>query len=167
MTLTVHSLRKSGHKVHVNHRRRYFDPVNRCWCLLTEYDRSMSPLPDFVKPDSKGGETEVFITSRAGANYIGVAYCSKKDVFNRKVGVAHAISSILKNVLGSNPSSESSLDFYREVQKNIDGHLTELDQSSTDDSSKQPEFNFSARSSRGIGFRVKPQKLDGGGGFGV
>lgn len=125
MTPTVDSLRKSGHKVRVNHRRRYFDPVNRCWCLLTEYDRSLLPLPDFVKPDSKGGETEVFITSRAGTNYIGVAYCSKKDAFNRKVGVAHAICSILKNIInGKIYGAGSSLDY---------------------DFSKQPEFKFSAK----------------------
>jgi hypothetical protein len=101
MSPTVHSLRKSGHKVRVNHRRRYFDPVNRRWCLLTEYERSLSHLPDFIQPDCKGGETEVSITSKAGEDFVGVAKCSKKDAFNRKIGVSQAISAILKNVLDS------------------------------------------------------------------
>lgn len=99
MPPTVHSLRKSGHKVRVNHRRRYFDPMNRRWCLLTEYERTLAPLPDFVKPDCKGGETEVSVTSRSGVDYHGVAKCSKKDAFNRKVGVSQAIADLLKNVI--------------------------------------------------------------------
>lgn len=99
MTPTVHSLRKSGHKVRVNHRRRFFDPVNKRWCLMTKYERTLAPLPDFVKADEKGGETEICVISPKGTEFKGRTICSKKEAFNRKEGVKYALADLFKNVL--------------------------------------------------------------------
>lgn len=95
----VHSLRKSGNKVSVTHRRRYFDPVNKRWVLMSRYERSLAPLPDYVKPDVRGGETVVSVRNRFGLEFTSVAKCSKKDVYVRSVGLNNALDGILKESL--------------------------------------------------------------------
>jgi len=91
----VHSLRKSGNKVSVTHRRRYFDPVNKRWTLLSRYERSLAPLPNFVTPDVRGGETEVCIRTKDGRELRSVAKCSKKDVYVRSVGLNTALDGLV------------------------------------------------------------------------
>jgi hypothetical protein len=105
--ITVKSLRQSGVKVRINHRRRYFDPVNNRWTFLTKYERSLSQLPDYVKMHEKGGITEVTVTihNRSGnKDFKSVAECSKKEAYNRHRGVEIAIGRILNNVNQSNIS---------------------------------------------------------------
>jgi hypothetical protein len=93
---TVHSLRKAGNQVRVNHKRRYFDPVNKRWSYLTQYERSLSFLPDYATVHAKGGFTEVSILTKRGAEINGVVKCSKNDAYVKKVGVRLAIESALK-----------------------------------------------------------------------
>ena len=95
----VHSLRKSGNKVSVTHRRRYFDPVNKRWSMLSRYERSLAPLPDFVTADVRGGETVVSVRTPFGFEFTSVAKCSKKDVYVRSVGLNNALDGILKESL--------------------------------------------------------------------
>jgi hypothetical protein len=97
----VHSLRKSGNKVSVTHRRRYFDPVNKRWTLLSRYERSLAPLPAFVQPDVRGGETEVCLRTKDGLEVKSVAKCSKKDVYVRSVGLNSALDGLLKETVNS------------------------------------------------------------------
>lgn len=91
----VHSLRKLGNKVRVTHRRRYFDPVNNRWAMLSRYERSLTPLPDFVSVDVRGGETEVSIRTNSGVEIKAVAKCSKKDIYVRSVGLNSALDRLL------------------------------------------------------------------------
>ena len=91
----VHSLRKSGNKVSVTHRRRYFDPVNRRWSMLSRYERALAPLPDFVTADVRGGETEVSLRTKDGRELTSVAKCSKKDIYVRSVGLNTALDGLL------------------------------------------------------------------------
>lgn len=96
--ITVKSLRQSGVKVRVNHRRRYFDPVNKRWTFLTKYERSISKLPDYVKMHEKGGTTEVTVTINGNKDFQSIAECSKKEAYNRRRGVEIAIGRILNDV---------------------------------------------------------------------
>lgn len=91
----VHSLRKSGNKVSVTHRRRYFDPVNKRWAVLSRYDRALAPLPEFVVVDVRGGETEVSVRMKSGREFVYVAKCSKKDIYVRSVGLNAALDGVL------------------------------------------------------------------------
>lgn len=108
----VHSLRKSGNKVRVTHRRRYFDPVNRRWTLLSRYERALAPLPSFVTADVRGGETEVSLRTKEGRELTSVAKCSKKDIYVRSVGLNTALDGLLfeatkpveVKTLGPNPN---------------------------------------------------------------
>lgn len=91
----VHSLRKSGNKVSVTHRRRYFDPVNRRWTMLSRYERALAPLPEFVTADVRGGETEVSLRTKEGRELKSVAKCSKKDIYVRSVGLNTALDGLV------------------------------------------------------------------------
>jgi hypothetical protein len=91
----VHSLRKSGNKVSVTHRRRYFDPVNQRWAVLSRYERSLSPLPEFVTVDQHGGETEVTLRTKDGRELRSIAKCSKKDAYVRSIGLNFALDGLL------------------------------------------------------------------------
>lgn len=75
---TVQELRNAGYKVRVLHfRDRAFK--NRMDTSFTGYE---SP---------KGGFTKVIIDSPEGNHYEGEAYCSKKDNYNKKLGVRIAL----------------------------------------------------------------------------
>jgi len=91
----VHTLRKAGNKVSVTHRRRYFDPVNKRWTMLSRYERSLAPLPDFVTADVRGGETEVSLRAKDGRELKSVAKCSKKDIYVRSVGLNIALDGLV------------------------------------------------------------------------
>jgi len=43
----------------------------------------------------KGGKTEVFITTPAGEDFHGVSFCSKKERYNKKMGVSIALGRAL------------------------------------------------------------------------
>ena len=74
--MTVHNLRRSGYKVRVLH-CRVFD------------NRTLGE----VYP--KGGETVVQITTPDGQDLEGRAKCSKKDLYNKRLGVKVAIGRAL------------------------------------------------------------------------
>lgn len=75
---TVQELRNAGYKVKVLHfRDRMFK--NRMDTSMTGYE---SP---------KGGFTKVIIDSPEGDHYEGTAFCSKKDNYNKKLGVRIAL----------------------------------------------------------------------------
>lgn len=74
--MTVQSLRQSGYKVRVLHHRRNDDRVLGA-----------------VHP--KGGETVIQITTPDGVDLEGRAKCSKKDLYNKKLGVKVAIGRAL------------------------------------------------------------------------
>jgi len=93
--ITVHSLRKAGNKVRIQHKRRYFDPSNKRWVFLTKYERSLSELPGHVQLEGKGGVTSIELTTKDGKNLASLAECSKKDGYNRKLGISIALGRIL------------------------------------------------------------------------
>jgi hypothetical protein len=74
--MTVHNLRLSGYKVRVLH-CRVFD------------NRTLG------KVYPKGGETVVQITTPDGQDLEGRAKCSKKDCYNKRLGVKVAIGRAL------------------------------------------------------------------------
>ena len=85
---TIHELRKSGWKVRVHHFRYYYRT------LIPSNDRIFTvgqPLP-------KGGLTKIELTSPLGTQYLGQAECSKKDSFNRKLGVKIALGRALSTI---------------------------------------------------------------------
>jgi len=76
---TVETLRKSGYKVGVYHKRR-------------RDERLIFPeLP-------KGGRTEVCITTPNGRTATGKARCSKEDTYVKKIGVQIALDRALKKL---------------------------------------------------------------------
>lgn len=74
--MTVHDLRKSGYKVRVLHCRRDDERV------LGEFH-------------PKGGETVIQITTPDGEELEGRAKCSKKELYNKRVGVQVALGRAL------------------------------------------------------------------------
>ena len=86
--MTVQDLRNIGFKVRVLHNRLY-NGYHK-WQVGSSRDRaSFSGIP--IEPDSKGGSTEVVIDSPDGKHYQGVAICSKKENYNKKLGVKIAL----------------------------------------------------------------------------
>lgn len=72
--MTVEELRKSGYKVRVHHHRRSsVDGVN-----------------------SRGGKTVVEVTTPDGKTLYGYARCSRKENFNKRLGVRIALGRALK-----------------------------------------------------------------------
>lgn len=98
MTQTVHSLRKAGNKVMVLHKRRYFDPVNRRWELLTQYQRDLSAIPSFVTAEPRGGVTEIRLTTPSGVDIVAESRCSKNEGYNKALGVQIALGRALNEL---------------------------------------------------------------------
>lgn len=86
---SVEQLRKDGYKVRVTHLRFY--NVNGKPELKAKFE---SPGKDFLM--TKGGKTFVEITSPENENFVGEAYCSIKDGFNRKLGLQIALGRALR-----------------------------------------------------------------------
>ncbi len=89
---TVKELRKSGYKVKVIH--------SRC---ITPYlenvpvrDIRTACLTHLICP--KGGRTLVELRSPQGIEVKGEATCSKKDGFNRKLGLAKALGRAMSKI---------------------------------------------------------------------
>jgi len=93
--ITIHSLRKAGNKVMVLHKRRYFNPVNRRWELLTQYQRDLSAIPSFVTADPRGGVTEIRLTTTTGVDIVAESRCSKSEGYNKALGVKIALGRVL------------------------------------------------------------------------
>lgn len=75
---SIQELRNAGYKVRVLHFRDRISK-NRMDTSMTGYE---SP---------KGGFTKVIIDSPEGNHYEGEAHCSKKDNYNKKLGVRIAL----------------------------------------------------------------------------
>lgn len=86
---TVRQLRKDGYKVRVLHHRskKMVQSTNNPYGHKVEIIHNL------------GGSTEVIIDGPNGDHYKGVAVCSNKDNYNKKLGVKIALGRAL---LGSN-----------------------------------------------------------------
>jgi hypothetical protein len=75
--MTVQELRNMGYKVKVLHFRNYIDKQRFCG-----FSSNLS---------EKGGSTRIIIDSPTGKHFEGSAKCSKKDNYNKKLGVKIAL----------------------------------------------------------------------------
>lgn len=99
--LSVHELRQQGYKVRVGHKRYQYTGIGPAGCSLVfrkDYEVSesvygMAAIP--WQPLPKGGLTVVEITTPEGETLTGVAECSVKDQFNRKIGLNIALGRAL------------------------------------------------------------------------
>ena len=82
---TVQELRNAGYKVRVLHNRLYNGYYK--WQVVNSKTEADGP----IDPDTKGGSTQVIIDSPNGEHFDGVAICSKKENYNKKLGVRIAI----------------------------------------------------------------------------
>lgn len=94
--LTVKSLRQQGYKVRVLHHRdyAYVHPPEK-------FDRVKRLM-------QKGGKTEVQILSPDGKSSEGIALCSPKDNYNKKLGVKIALNRAINNLNEKNTISKNS-----------------------------------------------------------
>jgi hypothetical protein len=82
--MTVQQLRNNGYKVRVLH--------NRLYNGYHAWQNGSRPKHDGpIDPDSKGGSTQVVIDSPSGEHFQGLAICSKKENYNKKMGVKIAL----------------------------------------------------------------------------
>ena len=77
-------MRNTGYKVRVLHNRLY-----NGYHKWQVGDKSKIDTP--IKPDAKGGSTEIVVDSPSGKHFHGVAICSKKENYNKKLGVKIAL----------------------------------------------------------------------------
>ena len=82
--MTVQQLRNNGYKVRVLHCRLYNG--YHAW-----QNGSKPTHYGPIDPDSKGGSTQVIIDSPDGKHFRGLAMCSKKENYNKKMGVKIAL----------------------------------------------------------------------------
>jgi hypothetical protein len=82
--MTVQQLRNMGYKVKVLHNRLYNG--YHAWQV-----GSRIHIDGITEPDSKGGSTHVIIDSPTGEHFQGLAICSKKENYNKKMGVRIAL----------------------------------------------------------------------------
>jgi hypothetical protein len=108
MTKTVHQLRKEGHKVRVEHFRRYFDRTNGCYVYLTNYQYSLVNPMWVTGPLATGGYTNITLTTRSGSEYQADARCSTKENYCKKAGVALSLARIIKLICSKTPAGANS-----------------------------------------------------------
>ena len=82
--MTVQQLRNNGYKVKVLHNRLY----NGSFAWQVANNQNMNGPID---PDTKGGSTEIIIDSPSGEHFHGIAICSRKENYDKKLGVRIAI----------------------------------------------------------------------------
>jgi hypothetical protein len=82
--MTIQQLRNSGYKVKVLHNRLYKGKFK--WQRVSSVVGS-GP----IDPDTKGGSTHIIVDSPYGSHYEGLAFCSNKDNYNKKLGVRIAL----------------------------------------------------------------------------
>lgn len=80
--MTIQQLRNSGYKVRVLHNRLY-NGYHK-WQVGDNSKR-------ISEPDTKGGSTQVVIDSPSGEHFEGHAICSKKENYNKRLGVMIAL----------------------------------------------------------------------------
>lgn len=83
--MTVQELRNKGYKVRVLHNRLY-NGYHK-WQVGAIESTRYGP----IDPDAKGGSTQIIIDSPTGEHYQGLAICSKKENYNKKLGVKIAL----------------------------------------------------------------------------
>lgn len=79
--MTVQQLRNAGYKVKVLHNRLY--NKRYAWQVGHNFE--------CMEPDTKGGSTEIIVDSPSGEHFHGIAICSKKENYNKKLGVRIAL----------------------------------------------------------------------------
>lgn len=84
--MTVQELRNKGFKVKVLHHRLY-NGYHKWQVGNRNHIENYGPLD----PDTKGGSTHVVVDCPNGEHYEGIALCSLKDNFNKKLGVKIAL----------------------------------------------------------------------------
>ena len=85
--MTVQELRNDGYKVRVLHNRLYNGYYK--WQVGSKPTSDCGYGP--IDPDTKGGSTQIVIDSPSGEHYEGLAICSKKENYNKKLGVRIAL----------------------------------------------------------------------------
>jgi hypothetical protein len=85
--MTVQQLRNSGYKVRVLHNRLYNGYYK--WQVGSKPSGDHGYTP--IDPDTKGGSTQIVVDSPSGEHYVGLAICSNKDNYNKKLGVRIAL----------------------------------------------------------------------------
>lgn len=87
----VKALRLMGCEVKVKHWRFYDVPVlGGVECELMWEGEGMD-VPDGIKPNPRGGMTVTTITTPTGSVYRGVAECSKRDNYCKRIGVSYCL----------------------------------------------------------------------------
>ena len=91
--MTVQELRNKGYKVKVLHNRLY-NGYHKWQVGASAAKYNYGP----IDPDAKGGSTQVIIDSPNGEHFQGLAICSNKENYNKKMGVRIALgrSGVLK-----------------------------------------------------------------------
>jgi hypothetical protein len=79
--MTVQQLRNNGYKVKVLHNRLYNGYYS--WQVGHNFES--------INPDTKGGSTEIIIDSPSGQHFHGIAICSRKENYDKKLGVRIAL----------------------------------------------------------------------------
>jgi hypothetical protein len=78
--MTIEHLRKAGYKVRVHHHRKAgLEGIN-----------------------SRGGKTVVEVTTPEGATLVGMSRCSRKENFDKRLGVRIALGRAMKLMLREN-----------------------------------------------------------------
>lgn len=85
--MTIQELRNKGYKVRVLHNRLY-NGYHK-WQVGAVEPAKYHYGP--IDPDPKGGSTEIVIDSPDGKHFQGLAICSKKENYNKKMGVRIAL----------------------------------------------------------------------------
>lgn len=91
---TIHSLRKAGNKLRIRHYRNVVpsDLTPPKLALVTKEAKKARMFRD-IRP--RGGRTEIDLTNQSGVNITVHADCSKKDPFNRKLGLRICINRLV------------------------------------------------------------------------
>jgi hypothetical protein len=85
--MTIQELRNYGYKVRVLHNRLYNGYYK--WQVGSKSHSVHGYGP--IDPDTKGGSTQIVIDSPSGDHYEGLAICSKKENYSKKLGVRIAL----------------------------------------------------------------------------
>ena len=85
--MTVQQLRNNGYKVRVLHNRLYNGYHKWQVGAVESAKQHYGP----IDPDRKGGSTQVVFDSPSGEHFTGLAICSKKENYNKKMGVRIAL----------------------------------------------------------------------------
>ncbi len=90
---SIEELRKNKYKVSVSHRRPYLFKDGS----VDVVHHNIAEIAGYIKVDNKGGVTVVNITTPTGQELKGIAYCSKKEQFNKRKGVMMAVGRAFKD----------------------------------------------------------------------